>query len=168
MLGTKESEQMAPQGSIVDTNRFEILKSLRENMLSEMQEFRGAMWKSTLATHAVIVAVVSWLFTKGVSFDARQKLLLTLGITTFVVSCILVVSALKRHFTDHAIVVNKINRLFGVYDRGVFIPDDTLFLAKFSWAQFGQKGMQEPIFRSAYISLAIVYVFALCAVWVGA
>jgi hypothetical protein len=160
--------KMKPDAKVVDANRFEILKSLRDGMLSEMQEFRGAMWKSTLATHAVIIAFVSWLFTKGVTFDTTKKILLTLGITTFLATCILIVSALKRNFTDHAIVVNKINHLFGVYESGTFIPDDTLFLSKLLWTRFGEKGVHEPIFRSAYISLGSVYVFALCAVWIGA
>jgi hypothetical protein len=154
--------------TLLESNRFDILKALREGMLSEMQEFRGAMWKATLAAHAVVVAVVSWLFTKGVVIGTTQKVLLSVGVTAFLGTCLLMLRALKRHFTDHAIILNRINGLFGVYDRGAFIAGDTLFLRKVAWVRFGEKGLEEPIFTSAYLSLGIVYVFALCAVWAGA
>lgn len=159
---------MVIDSSLIDANRFEILQSLRKDMLSETQEFRGAMWKITIATHALIVGIVGWLFTKEVKFDTTRKLILSLGVFTFVVTCLMVITSLKKHFTDHAIVMNKINYILGFYESGKFIANETLFPNKCSWVQFGEKGVQEPIFKSAFISILIVFVFAMCAIWIGA
>ena len=109
MEATNRTERV----DIAENNQFEILRSLREGMLAEMQEFRAAMWKSMIATQAFVIAIVGWLFTKGISFETTQKVFLCVGISIFFATCLLVVSALKRHFTDHAIVINRINHLFG-------------------------------------------------------
>ncbi|MBK1650111.1 hypothetical protein CKO36_16285 [Rhabdochromatium marinum] len=95
-------------------------------MLSEMQEFRAAMWKVTITTNAVVIALVSWLFTKDFDFTLIHKVLLSLGITAFFATCLFILSALKQHFTDHAVVANRINKLFGVYEEGRYIEGSAL------------------------------------------
>ena len=163
--GLKDLKREHQMNSFIDENRFNILNAIRNTMLSEMQEFRAAMWKVSLATNIVILAFVGWMFTKNLPLTLVHRIVLTLGITTILSTTMFIITSLKKHFADHAIVVNKINKLFGAYETGVFFPDDALFLNKFSWARFGEPGVNEPIFRAAYISANLVYIFSLCAIW---
>lgn len=143
-------------------DKLQIIISLYEAMVSYSQELRATVERLTIWGCGLILLAVGWLVTTPVSITTTAKVVIAIGVASFIIVIYLVIRSLQNRYGGFAIVIRNINEVQMVYETGTYLENKNLFPDH--WKAFGSKEWKEPIFDISYISLAVVGLFSLAVV----
>lgn len=135
-------------------DKLEVIGRVYSSTMAEITEFRTITARLLFWVSGASLAIVGWVVRESDSFDKYEKYLLCASVTTFLLVAASITYRLEKYFLQVAAVINRIDRVHLAYEKGAFLKDDTLFPK--GWKQFGSTGWKEPIFKTAYIMLALM------------
>jgi hypothetical protein len=143
--------------------KLSIILSIYSSMVSYSQELRGAVERLTIWGCGLILLLDGWLVTSQNPVSTRDRIVISIGIVGFILIVVMIIRSLQQRFNGFAQVIRRVNQVQMVYEHGVFLENDILFPEH--WKNFGSPKWKEPIFRIAYVSLTVVGIFGVIAVW---
>ena len=127
------------------------MKNLKKDRLSElysvifesMLEFRKNNTKLFFGVSGIILAILGWIFIRENSLELNQQILISVGLGVIIIIYLVLSRSTHHHFLQAATILNKIDEIYGFYEKGKYIKDDTLLPEE--WECFGTKEWKEPM-----------------------
>lgn len=130
---------------------------------SMAQELRQTVERLAMAACGLVIVAVGWLMSRTQPPTVRVRIVVTIGVLLVVAIAGAIINTLHARYRGVAQVIRNLNEVQLVHAPGAFLPERALFPT--DWRQFGAQEWREPIFRVAYVSLAIVTAFAIAGLW---
>lgn len=130
---------------------------------SEMQHFRSAGAKIALGSSGFVLIMLGWVVSSNMPLSYVQRSVFTVALAVFVAFSVYMTRIMERHFLDLARVVHQIDCVLGMYERGKYVSDESLFPDH--WKAFGSSAWKEPVFRAALVGMLLLGVFGVAVVW---
>lgn len=143
--------------------RLSILSTIYTSMVGYTQEIRGTVERVTVWGCGLIFVIVGWMVSRENLTTPRDRIVSSCAVLLFGIILIATISALKRRFDGFAQVIRRVNEAQLVHQPGAYIEEVPLFPEH--WKLYGSPQWSETIFRVSYVSLAVVTLFGIAAVW---
>lgn len=110
-----------------DDVKRDILTNLYSLLMEELKQFRSTSARLLTGFTGLTIVVIGWVVSTQVSLSTTQRLLLSLGVLVLALISLRVNRLMERYFLDIALVVNRIDRVFGLYQTGTYLEAESMF-----------------------------------------
>jgi len=141
----------------------EYLSEIYSLVFQEMQEFRKNNIRLFFGLTGLIIFLLGWILTKENPIETKQKVIISVGIIVISFVYLYISKVIMKYFLQAASTIQKIDKIYGFYQKGKYIPNDTLLPKE--WFSFGSKHWKEPMFIASNIGAIVLSLFSISLIW---
>jgi hypothetical protein len=116
-------------------DNFETLKMLLEKHTTELDNRRKKIHSTTEKYITLVFVIFAWLTSQKESLTFNNKFLFALIVLFIMIVAIVMLYNDNKVYLEHAKIVNKISKQFGVFEEGRLIDSETIYPE--NWKNFG-------------------------------